>query len=540
MIVTLLNNSKLISLTLPHKKKGVYWIEDTDSELLCIEAVHGEWIGQSNANMWFVDEHNRYISEIRLYPFNLYTVYSKQKNEFFYIIVEPRVQMGRYMIHSVKEITIGRKKHNDIVLQSDVISSIHVKLHRRANQWILTDADSVNGVYVNNVKVSKTCVIQPGDTIYIMGFRLIMGKGMIAISNPQNLTIINTEVFSPFQKKRLEMTRVHTKDTIEYFTPNGNSPKIHYSIEQCKDIIQTGNNSLWNCSTSDKDFLNECIGDNIYINLLEYPIIALNGNVKESLAFCRGLLLQMMTYYSYRDVKVVVCIDESNVHEFHGARWLPHAWDDEKEQSFFVTTMDEKENVLACMRRQMQLAERKGKQQCPHYVVFCFTDTVQGWLDIQNVTGNVSVVAYRGMSTELCHCDIELRLNGDNSSILYANDNKRLDFVPKIYVGDNIDLLYLQLANTHIDMNNNVDAEYFMVELYVPLCQNTYYIRIPRNCRIGETISFMEKQILELNDNYICSKGRAVLCDGEEGFILNVSLTPEQQGILNGTRLMLI
>lgn len=79
-----------------------------------------------------------------------------------------------------------------------------------------------------------------------------------------------------------------------------------------------------------------------------------------------------------------------------------------------------------------------------------------------------------------------------------------------------------------------------MVELYLPAAGKCYDIKIPAFCRIGELIPLLETGMAELEPGYFIPNGNSVLCERETGVILNLNLTVEETGILNGTRLMLI
>ncbi len=79
-----------------------------------------------------------------------------------------------------------------------------------------------------------------------------------------------------------------------------------------------------------------------------------------------------------------------------------------------------------------------------------------------------------------------------------------------------------------------------MVEVYLPAAGKSYDVRIPVFRRIGEIIPLLEVGMAELEPGYFIPSGNSVLCDRETGVILNVNLTVDETGILNGTRLMLI
>lgn len=60
--------------------------------------------------------------------------------------------------------TIGRKKKCDILIDNLTVSSHHASITNEGGEFYIQDHDSTNGVFVNDVKVSKTN-IKSGDTI---------------------------------------------------------------------------------------------------------------------------------------------------------------------------------------------------------------------------------------------------------------------------------------------------------------------------------------------------------------------------------------
>jgi len=53
-------------------------------------------------------------------------------------------------------VTIGRDETNDIVIDNEFISRKHVKITPKLNSFLVEDAGSANGIFVNNEKVKKT------------------------------------------------------------------------------------------------------------------------------------------------------------------------------------------------------------------------------------------------------------------------------------------------------------------------------------------------------------------------------------------------
>lgn len=71
----------------------------------------------------------------------------------------------RYVIEK-DIISIGRAKDNDIVIENLSVSRNHARVRRQGNTYVLTDLNSANGTFVNNVRITKTEILD-GDVITI-------------------------------------------------------------------------------------------------------------------------------------------------------------------------------------------------------------------------------------------------------------------------------------------------------------------------------------------------------------------------------------
>lgn len=65
------------------------------------------------------------------------------------------------------EITVGRGKENDIQILDKYISTQHSKLTMDEGAYFLEDLGSVNGTYLNSVKLQDVAEVKNGDRIGI-------------------------------------------------------------------------------------------------------------------------------------------------------------------------------------------------------------------------------------------------------------------------------------------------------------------------------------------------------------------------------------
>lgn len=81
-------------------------------------------------------------------------------------------QVGNVFRLSVPELTIGRSPQCDIFLNDMTVSRMHATLKREAAGYCIVDADSFNGLWVNNVNV-REAQLHDGDVIQIGTFCLV-------------------------------------------------------------------------------------------------------------------------------------------------------------------------------------------------------------------------------------------------------------------------------------------------------------------------------------------------------------------------------
>lgn len=76
------------------------------------------------------------------------------------------VNSGPSVSLSQSVINIGRSEKNDVVITDPRVSRLHIQLRLRFGAYVLFDAQSTGGTYVNNIKI-KEHRLQSGDVIRI-------------------------------------------------------------------------------------------------------------------------------------------------------------------------------------------------------------------------------------------------------------------------------------------------------------------------------------------------------------------------------------
>jgi S-DNA-T family DNA segregation ATPase FtsK/SpoIIIE len=101
----------------------------------------------------------------------------------------------KYSLPRDGEITIGRAKTSVLVFDRRAVSTHHAVLHVQHGRVTLAALPESDGVYLNGiaVKAGRSLDMKVGDCVYLMGLRLIMGAGFIAVNNPGELLTVSSQ-----------------------------------------------------------------------------------------------------------------------------------------------------------------------------------------------------------------------------------------------------------------------------------------------------------------------------------------------------------
>lgn len=194
MIVTLIETYRIFNMTLPDKVKGRFWITDVDSfgndrKLISVEADEESWVLKGSDSAVICDTHNRIADNTVLEDNVFYNVRILEENEEGYVYAQPddigRQTFDKYVFRDNAELTIGRDSDNTVCINNRYVSSHHAVIKYMDGVWTIEDKNSTNGTFVNNRRTSLQ-ELRPGDVLFIVGFKLIIGSNYIAFNNPGN------------------------------------------------------------------------------------------------------------------------------------------------------------------------------------------------------------------------------------------------------------------------------------------------------------------------------------------------------------------
>lgn len=260
MIVTLIGKNVLYKTKLPKVAMGNYWITDeNDKKLVSIEGDGENWVIISNSNVKIIkpkslislnisktaEAAGNVINKIALMTYSMWYIYLKDyPNSVFVLYCVPEFEEDfiHLDIKSSQEILIGSGHECQITYDHPLVKNKHARIFFSNGKLMLENFDQDFGTFVNNNPADKGLkLLFNGDTIFIMGLRIIIIGRSIYINNPFKKVSYSNEIFE-INKTKIEIknleedddTDIHLYSEKDYFA---RAPRITNIIEPEKIII---------------------------------------------------------------------------------------------------------------------------------------------------------------------------------------------------------------------------------------------------------------------------------------------------------------
>ena len=131
----------------------------------------------------------------------------------------------------------------------------------------------------------------------------------------------------------------------------------------------------------------------ISTSFVEKNITAIIGNAEIKQSFIEGLILQMITYHSYEDLKIVLLTNEKNSSKWEYLKICPHCWSNDRTIRYYATNLDEAKEISLALEQEVQARKYKDvngtrelnsadyKKYKPYYVII--TDDYKTVRDVE-------------------------------------------------------------------------------------------------------------------------------------------------------------
>ena len=281
------------------------------------------------------------------------------------------------------------------------------------------------------------------------------------------------------------------------------------STEVCQNTILNRMTRLWERRLGDDDFLTVNLGDGIrpmHIqihypqehfsmaedslkqmvidfgnepkNLVDVPIdlsfkekdkVAIVGKMENTIPFMKQLLLQLMTYHSYDDLRIVILTNKDNRYYWEFMKIVPYIWSNDRTFRFFGDNSDEYKEI--CYNLDAIFNQRNERKDntltAPHYLIVTDSfksvrnfDFIKKLLKNEKKLGFSMVILNERITNlpEQCKTFVDVK-NGSGELVVTAANNKPIPFAFNDKITYEYDKCAKVLANLPIEMNDEQNGE---------------------------------------------------------------------------------
>ena len=300
----------------------------------------------------------------------------------------------------------------------------------------------------------------------------------------------------------------------------GNQSTILHSkyltLDNCKNTILNKTSNLWERRTYDNDFLRVSLGlGNLPMKInIKYPeeeftmeedkmkemveklgsdkkilqnvpvefsyplnyISAIVGPSKIYYRLMQNLIIQLMTYYSYDNLKIVVFSTKDKAHNWEFIKSLPHIWSNHNDIRYYATDSNEYNEL--CFNLDRVFAARKEKESGGfsssetksfdiHYLII--TDSYTSIRNYDFISSILNEKEYLGFSVQILNekitnlpdqCETFIKLEEDKGEI-FTNTagSENIEFKVDMQSSYDIEKCVKRLANMPIDITNDDEGK---------------------------------------------------------------------------------
>ena len=226
----------------------------------------------------------------------------------------------------------------------------------------------------------------------------------------------------------------------------------------------------------------------ISLSFVKNYISAIIGEGRQKQKFIEGLILQIIAFHSYEDLKIVLFTNEKNSAIWDYLKILPHCWNNDRSFRYFATNLDEAKELSLYLEKEFQhrkftddgtnLNDKDYTAYSPYY--FIITDDYKSIRDIEIVKDVAAQEINFGFSMTIIsprlvnipnECKTFISI-GDQKSGVFENElvsNKQKEFIADVDI--NLDMYkYCKfLSNIPIDIEKeekNIPNSVTFLEMY--------------------------------------------------------------------------
>ncbi|MGM9881847.1 MAG: type VII secretion protein EssC [Bacilli bacterium] len=206
-------------------------------------------------------------------------------------------------------------------------------------------------------------------------------------------------------------------------------------------------------------------------SLTQNKVTAIMGSKNKTYNFIKNIILQLATFHSFEDLKIVVFTNNENESNWNFIKNFPHNFDNNKKIRFYATDSEESKEIAnyldlqfknRCLDENMHIIERNYMQCRPYYVII--TDNyskirtlpiLKSITEVENNYGFSLVLIENRLSKLPSKCDNFISIGDSSSSVLEGayNNQKIINFHDEINYEINMNLVGKRLSNIPIEFD---------------------------------------------------------------------------------------
>ncbi len=206
-------------------------------------------------------------------------------------------------------------------------------------------------------------------------------------------------------------------------------------------------------------------------SLYENKTTAIMGERYKAVNFVHNVIVQLLAFYSYEDIKIAVFTNENNKASFEYLRYLKHTFTNEMNFRFFATDLDSTKNVADYLElvANQRLNQKQGKSNPykPHYLVivddlemlkrYDLIKTITETEDDEDIGFSLLIIENR-LSKLPSKCNNFITVGDNNSGVLKNSYEKQEQIAFSDEINYNIDMMQITkvLSNIPIEFEEGL------------------------------------------------------------------------------------
>lgn len=201
-------------------------------------------------------------------------------------------------------------------------------------------------------------------------------------------------------------------------------------------------------------------------SLFKNKITAIMGNKYKSLYFVDNIVLQLLTFYSYDDLKIVLFTNDENKEHWKYLKYLNHTFDNAKNIRFFCSEIEDIKKVCEYLEYELlNRIQNEGSLKKPHYLLIVDdysevkkTKFMKSLVEIEENIGFSIIIIEKSLSKLPSKCVNFIQLEEKESWLMENSYDKQEcnNFYDEINYNVNMIGISKILSNIPIEFENGV------------------------------------------------------------------------------------